>query len=372
MPDNKDVVIYSGSDAVLDLKSAVVQSEDHTADNEVVEQTLENGSPMTDHIIIKPDLLEISFVITNVESINGHTQPLTGERAKTVWQELKRIRNTRTLLTVLTAHELYEDMAIESLSGSHQAPNRGQLSYTIKLKKVNVTNFNVGKNSSRFFDTGSKKKKGAKEKIEEVLNSAIDMVDRGFVNPSVARDNPGRAEEIINLLFDEDVNIENMDKEISEKYEAKKKSLVDSIKLVRVWADKVSKFYSIVNGSVLKMSVLYNSLLGHWLLDVENSDAMTGLIGLPMFKGENMFEGHRTKMPTDNLFASKKYSEQGEEIFYLYYFEKGALKDFDEFLKKSFLAKKLNFSIDDLDYTVSKVDSSFGATYCRNMEHRSR
>jgi len=104
-----------------DLDAYITVSEAHTADNDVVDQVLENGSPMTDHIIIKPDYLELNFYVSNID---GPNSPLVGETSRTIWQELKRMRNSRELLTILTQHEIYESMAIESLGATHEAPFR--------------------------------------------------------------------------------------------------------------------------------------------------------------------------------------------------------------------------------------------------------
>lgn len=134
----------SGSPVIFNSITTITLSETHGAENSVTEQTLENGEKINDHIIVHPATIELKFLITNSE---GGTALKNTEEAKTAWQTLKGIRNNRTLLIVDTIHELYRNMAIESLSGIHEAPYTGQLMFTIRMKQINYANVNTGKNT---------------------------------------------------------------------------------------------------------------------------------------------------------------------------------------------------------------------------------
>ena len=108
-------------------------SEIHTAEAVVTETPVEDGSVVTDHIVIKPDTVEIIAEVSNFDA-NGAAS--TGERVKTAWQQFKDALNSRQLFDVVTLHELYENMAFESLTGEHSAPYKGKMAYKITFKKV--------------------------------------------------------------------------------------------------------------------------------------------------------------------------------------------------------------------------------------------
>lgn len=344
---NESVIVYSGNTPILDLKSAIVMSEAHTAENDIVEQTLEDGSPMTDHIVVKPDYIEIAFVISNVESVNGISQPLTGERAKTVWQELKRIRNKRLLVTVLTVHELYENMAIESLTGTHEAPTYGQLSYNIKLKKIDITNFNLGSNSPRKFST-----KKFVPRARRILESAVDIIDKGFVNPLVYEDIPVRAKDMIEgIVLKGQIPLAELEARAKALADAKRK-LESGMAAIRVLSDQVFSIQSFINGVMLKFTTFKNALTDTWSIDIENPDGMSGLIGVPLFRSTNLLEGYLSDLPIKNLFVSKKYNEDREEIFYLYYFDDEDLENFEAIQADLIGSRPLNFSLEDTDYII--------------------
>lgn len=106
-----------------------VVNETHTFANEVVSQTLEDGSLLTDHIIVLQDELESQVFVSN--SVRGESED--------VYSTLKQIRNNRKLCSVYTDHELYSNMAIESVTAPHEAPMTKCITFTIKFKRVDWT-----------------------------------------------------------------------------------------------------------------------------------------------------------------------------------------------------------------------------------------
>ena len=106
-----------------------VTNETHNFANEVVSQPLENGSLLTDHIIIMQDELEVQVFVSN--SVPQESQD--------TYSALKIIRNTRQLCNVYTDHEIYTSMAIESVSAPHEAPQVNAITFTIKFKRIDWT-----------------------------------------------------------------------------------------------------------------------------------------------------------------------------------------------------------------------------------------
>ena len=107
-----------------------VVNETHAFANEVVNQTLEDGSQIADHIIILQDELEAQIFVSNSSS----------QKSQDVYSAIKLLRNNRELCTVRTDHEIYSNMAIESVSAPHEAPQVNALTFTVKFKRVDWTN----------------------------------------------------------------------------------------------------------------------------------------------------------------------------------------------------------------------------------------
>lgn len=142
MADN--TAFFMGVNPVLtNLTSAITVKEGHNASNSIASQTLEDGSIINDHIIVLPRTVSVDFFVSNIDGTNSQT---LGENAITVFQELERIRNERELVTLYTYHEIYDNMAIESITSAHEAPNRGQLTINVIFKEVNKAFVNTGSN----------------------------------------------------------------------------------------------------------------------------------------------------------------------------------------------------------------------------------
>ena len=113
----------------------VIVNENHTAENQITSLPVENGSPISDHAIVLPDVVEISAEMSNYDG----TSKIGGERSKTAWQQLKNLRNTRTLVDVSTEHELYKNMVISSLTGEHVPGFKGRIRMSAKFQKIDIS-----------------------------------------------------------------------------------------------------------------------------------------------------------------------------------------------------------------------------------------
>ncbi|MBL4769533.1 MAG: hypothetical protein JKY94_17805 [Rhodobacteraceae bacterium] len=184
-----DVTIFRGAAPVLigvpvDLRV----SEVHKKESLVTQQPLEDGSIVSDHIILQPDTVEITAIISNYD---GPLVPAIGARAKTAWQELARLRKLQVLFDVLTTHELYTDMAITSITGGNLAPNQGELRLSVTLQKVDRTRTSVVASSeSAAQSTGD----------APVSKTSSSEVDAGRIDPVKEEDNRSLAAQIADGL----------------------------------------------------------------------------------------------------------------------------------------------------------------------------
>ena len=133
-------IFRSDSPEVIGVGIDLRMSEIHTAESTITNQPIEDGSIVSDHIILQPDVVEIIAEMSNFDSNDSQS---VGERATTVWTEFKRLIQSRGLFDLVTHHELYTDMALESLGGEHVAPFTGRLQLKLTFRKVNSTQLGI-------------------------------------------------------------------------------------------------------------------------------------------------------------------------------------------------------------------------------------
>jgi hypothetical protein len=181
-------------------------------------------------------------------------------------------------------------------------------------------------------------------------------MDKGLVNPLVYEDIPARAKDMIErIVLKGQIPLAELEARAKAKAKAladAKKKLESGMAAIRVLSDQVSSIQSFVNGVMLKFTLFKNALTDTWSIDIENPDGMSGLIGIPLFRGTNLLEGYLSDLPIKNLFVSKKYNEDGEEIFYLYYFDDEDLENFEAIQTDLIGSRPLNFSLEDTDYII--------------------
>lgn len=118
----------------------VLTSEQIELPGEVTRYPTEDGSEMSDHIIIKSKTLAIEGRIMNsafglVDTIlNGVTTSTT--KLADVIAKLEALRNERRLFEVTTGLGQYRDMAFEALSFSRTDTEGGQVSVSAKMVQV--------------------------------------------------------------------------------------------------------------------------------------------------------------------------------------------------------------------------------------------
>jgi hypothetical protein len=117
------------------LKVTTRTNETHRLTAELTEQVLEDGSVVSEHIILRPRALSVEYEQPN--SFDGTTL------AWQAWTAAKAMWRNRKVLRVMTAHELYNNMVIEQVSAIHEAPHLGRLTFSIHLKQVYFASINA-------------------------------------------------------------------------------------------------------------------------------------------------------------------------------------------------------------------------------------
>jgi len=139
---NASTKVFGGI-ASLDFDATL--DELHEWKNEVTQNPVETGSPITDHIIEKPDKLRLQGVITN--------SPLRGEfagqyfggdtespRIQTAFDAIRELHKSRDVIVVYTKHAIYTDMAIESVSIPRNAQIGEEVQFTMELVNIRFVN----------------------------------------------------------------------------------------------------------------------------------------------------------------------------------------------------------------------------------------
>ena len=98
---------------------------------------LEDGSKVTDHVILEPLVLEMEFILSNRDVPFGSVPASYGIRAALLYTLLFRQLESRGLYTVLTRHRLYRNMCLIELPAEHAAPFTGMLTCRAKFQQIN-------------------------------------------------------------------------------------------------------------------------------------------------------------------------------------------------------------------------------------------
>ena len=117
------------------LRFDLLLQEGHSFTNTVTKYSVENGSPITDHIQNNNEAANISGFITNF-SINEGSQ--FSNRSQDAFEKLEKLWKERRLVTVVTIHKIYENMAINSITVARSEASGEDLVADIVFEKVNV------------------------------------------------------------------------------------------------------------------------------------------------------------------------------------------------------------------------------------------
>jgi hypothetical protein len=136
------------------IKLNVRLSESHQRRAMVSRQTLESGAKVSDHIALDPKSVTLIYEQTN--EANGK------KTAQEAWEALNKLYQARQPFDLVTEHELYSDMVIESLTGLHQAPMKGAMQFTIVFQQINFAKLSYVKVPASMLARGVQKSASTK------------------------------------------------------------------------------------------------------------------------------------------------------------------------------------------------------------------
>ena len=178
------VAIFNSGDIELVANVPVDQitGEFHSASANPTSFAVESGAQLSDHIVLDPDTVEISWMISNID--DGFTA--YGTRAATDFEKIKNALSSRQLYDVVTRHYLYTDMVMTSIGAETTSPFIGQLVGRVafqKFNQVSIEAVTIEQLSSSAQQTAGKQVDAGKVEAaanEETNKSFLKQLSDGF------------------------------------------------------------------------------------------------------------------------------------------------------------------------------------------------
>jgi len=157
----------------------------HDWRNEITQNPVETGSPVTDHVIERSDKLKLTGTITN--------SPLRGEfagqyfggdnespRIQTAFDAIRELFKSRDVVVVYTKHAIYTDMVIESVSIPRNAQIGEEVQFTMELVNVRFVDTQLVKLPPGISAKKDKKAGNLGKKAEPQKTAGNKMLDENY------------------------------------------------------------------------------------------------------------------------------------------------------------------------------------------------
>lgn len=122
--------IIHGGVNVAGVEVRVLTEESHAIASQATQYGVETGKSISDHVIMTPNTVDISFEMTNT---NGGA-----ERARAAFQEFVKLCDGRMPLILDTEHARYKNMVLTGFNPNHRAPFKGAYAASVRLTQVGV------------------------------------------------------------------------------------------------------------------------------------------------------------------------------------------------------------------------------------------
>lgn len=146
----------------------VLQTESHNFTANVPKIALESGAQVSDHMILEPPTVSVSFVMTNA----GDGK----QRATDAFNAFKKMMEDRQLVEVVTEHTIYTDMVLVDLTPMHSAPYKGALTCSATFTKINFVKLESAGQApkgSKTSKTASAQKNGGRVEAKSYPKSGL-------------------------------------------------------------------------------------------------------------------------------------------------------------------------------------------------------
>lgn len=164
--------------------------ETHTTSATVTSHPVESGADLTDHVHKEPDTIQITGIISNTSTVFPQALPgvaLAGsianlfsgssnDLAQKAYQDLKKLVDERTLVTVETTLRTYENMLLENLTVTRDMNYGDALYFTCTARELRIVNVGNIKVESPVDRTLQAKKSVGKKTLQPLESKTQDSV----------------------------------------------------------------------------------------------------------------------------------------------------------------------------------------------------
>lgn len=179
------VAIFSKKTVLIpDVPVDIKTGEYHSMSVDAPSRAVQAGSLRSDHLIRNLDELTVAWEVSNVDEIGSK-----GQRATTVFNELRNQLNQRRTYEVLTKHFLYPSMVITNIDVENTGTFNGRLVGTVSFREYNEVELASVKINSQQVNAGPT---GTTDK------TASSQVDKGIV---AGEEVAGESRSLLSQLF---------------------------------------------------------------------------------------------------------------------------------------------------------------------------
>ena len=134
-----EVAIFS-SNAPIQIFVDAVLRETHALKATPTRFAIENGSVVSDHIIVEPEEISIEFKLSNLsdegEISSGDTLPY--QPATTKFAAMRKSLIDRELHEVVTDNHIYENMALVGIDAEREGAQLGSLEGVLQFQQIPI------------------------------------------------------------------------------------------------------------------------------------------------------------------------------------------------------------------------------------------
>lgn len=148
-PDEKGTKQLRTGAIVGGVAVTVKEMEQHTYSSNATKLALESGAVVTDHAIVDPETVAVTFTMTNAGQ--GASQ------AKDAFAAFVKMLQSRQLVELITEHAVYSNMLCVNITPMHSAPYKGALNCTATFQKINFMQLVSAGRAPKVLKRGAKK-----------------------------------------------------------------------------------------------------------------------------------------------------------------------------------------------------------------------
>lgn len=165
----------------------LILNESHNSSAYATEMPIEDGTVITDHIHLNPDIVVIDVEMSNVDFFGAR-----GERARTALAAFRSQLKMRGIYQVMTHHHFYPSMALTNISADNEAPFGGRLLMMLEFTEINRTRLEISAAPESSVSNGANS--GGVGSRDDVSKTASSTVNAGRQDAVQPEDVPQRAE----------------------------------------------------------------------------------------------------------------------------------------------------------------------------------